>query len=507
MAENNHSFYSGEIPPAFQGEVESLDVNEQLELLKNSYIMYERSKAEVLEVRSKKKDKYGNRIYSDKSIKKTLALMENAQNDIKVKFLQLGGKEEDLPTEVGKIDRRGIKKAIRKAEEEDGKSLYNRTLSGEDTEDLKSEAGPIVVKKSNKNANDEVVVTTIENYKAPAALYETVAPKNENKTENTEKMEKSEKVIEQAPTSPEFNEGFHVSQSDGRTSYDTINLPSKGECYKNKQKTVDVAYLTAYDENLILSPNLYRNGTFLDHILKNKVKNANPDDLVQGDRDAIIIWLRASGYGNEYPVSVVDEATGKEFDTVVDLSKLKYRKFTLEGDENGCFDFKLPVTGDEIKFRFLTNRDTRKLQDMRNKEDSEYRANNFRDSLQKISDAIEDEDLFDEDVQEKLLDAVDVLKNDGLPVIENLPETEYSHDMTNRLILSTVSVNGNTDRKFIVDYILNLNVRDAKAYREYIFNNEPGIEYNIKVKRPDSLGGGYMNTFLRLDQFIFTSEI
>ena len=96
MAENN-SFYTGNVPPAFQGEIDSLDIEEQLNLLKNSYIMYERSKAEVLEVRSKKKDKYGNRIYSDKSIKKTLALMENAQNDIKTQFIQLGGKEEDLP--------------------------------------------------------------------------------------------------------------------------------------------------------------------------------------------------------------------------------------------------------------------------------------------------------------------------------------------------------------------------------------------------------------------------
>lgn len=504
MAENN-SFYTGNVPPAFQGEIDSLDIEEQLNLLKNSYIMYERSKAEVLDVRSKKKDKYGNRIYSDKSIKKTLALMENAQNDIKTQFIQLGGKEEDLPTDVGKIDRRAIKKAIHKAEKEDGKTLYDRELSGEDTDDLKSEAGPIVSKKSSKQGNAEPIITTIENYKAPAALYDEVetTPKNNKvKTEN-----KVEKIIEETEEKNVDSEGIRVSTIDGRTSYDAINLPSKGECYRNKQKTVDVSYLTAYDENLILSPNLYRNGTFLDHILKNKVKNFNPDDLIQGDRDAIIIWLRASGYGNEYPVSVVDEATGKEFDTVVDLSQLKYRKFTLKGDENGYFNFTLPVTGDEIKFKFLTNRDTKKLQDMRNQEDKEYRATMFRNSLQRIEEALEDNDLFEEETQEKLLDAVDVLRIEGVPAFESLPETEYSHEMTNRLILSTVSVNGNTDRKFIVDYILNLNVRDAKAYREYIFNNEPGIEYNIKVKRPDSLGGGYMNTFLRLDQFIFASKV
>lgn len=509
MAENganNGAFYTGNVPEAFKGEIASMDVDEQLTMLRNSYIMYERSKEEMIQVRGKKTDKYGNRMYSEKSIAKTLALMNNMQNDIKTQYLKLGGKEEDLPTDVGKIDRRGIKKAIKRAEQEDGRAVYERETRGEDTEDIKSEAGPVV--KAKKTAKVESVVTTIENYKAPSSLFEEVVP-TEKKEIKKEKIMEATKVPVQPiePEKPVNVEGLNVKPNDGRTAYDSITLPSKGQCYKNKQKTVNVSYLTAFDENLILSPNLYRKGTFLDHILKNKVRDIDPDDLVQGDRDAIIIWLRASGYGNEYPVTVTDNESGKDFDTFVDLSELKYRKFNLVGDENGFFDFTLPVTGDELKFRFLTNRETKKLQEMREEEDNEYRATIFREAVQKLSDALEDNNTLDEDVQEKLLDAVDVLKTDGIPAFEELPETEYSHELTNRLILSTVSVNGNTDRKFIVDYILNLNVRDAKAYREYIFNNEPGIEYNIKVKRPESLGGGYVNTFLRLDQFIFASKV
>ena len=79
----------------------------------------------------------------------------------------------------------------------------------------------------------------------------------------------------------------------------------------------------------------------------------------------------------------------------------------------------------------------------------------------------------------------------------------YTHDLTNRLVLSTMSINGITDRNYIANYILNMNLKDAAEYRKYIIDNEPGIDYNIKVKRPDSLGGGYIDTFLQLDQFIF----
>ena len=54
-----------------------------------------------------------------------------------------------------------------------------------------------------------------------------------------------------------------------------------------------------------------------------------------------------------------------------------------------------------------------------------------------------------------------------------------------------------------MNYVINMDIKDAGDYRKYIIDNEPGIDYNIKVKRPDSLGGGYIDTFLQLDQFIF----
>ena len=79
----------------------------------------------------------------------------------------------------------------------------------------------------------------------------------------------------------------------------------------------------------------------------------------------------------------------------------------------------------------------------------------------------------------------------------------FSHELTDRLLLQTVSVNGITDRKFVENYIFSMNVKDAASYRKYIIEHEPGVDFNIEVQRPESLGGGSIKSFLRLDQFIF----
>ena len=65
------------------------------------------------------------------------------------------------------------------------------------------------------------------------------------------------------------------------------------------------------------------------------------------------------------------------------------------------------------------------------------------------------------------------------------------------------SVNGVTDKKFIKEYVVKMNIRDSAALRKYVIENEPGLDFNIDVERPQSLGGGSMTTFLTLDQFIF----
>ena len=135
---------------------------------------------------------------------------------------------------------------------------------------------------------------------------------------------------------------------DPSQQYDIIQLPSNGQTYKSKIDRVPVAYLTAYDENMITSPNLYRDGLVIDFLLKNKImnKSINVDELVSGDADAIILFLRATSYGPEFPIVVNDPDTGEQIETTVDLTTLKPKDFKLVGDENGWFEYETPIRKD-----------------------------------------------------------------------------------------------------------------------------------------------------------------
>ena len=46
-------------------------------------------------------------------------------------------------------------------------------------------------------------------------------------------------------------------------------------------------------------------------------------------------------------------------------------------------------------------------------------------------------------------------------------------------------------------------VKDSLALRKYITENEPGMDFNIEVEKPESLGGGSQKLFLQFDQFMF----
>ena len=111
---------------------------------------------------------------------------------------------------------------------------------------------------------------------------------------NTVDIKTEEKKVEQKEA---VDYTFDFSQIPDYVQYDVIPLPSNGECYPHPIGRVPVAYLTAYDENIISSPNMYRDGKVIDVILERKIldKRIKASDLCQGDRDAIILWLRATG--------------------------------------------------------------------------------------------------------------------------------------------------------------------------------------------------------------------
>ena len=333
--------------------------------------------------------------------------------------------------------------------------------------------------------------------------------------EENKKVMEEEKEIEIAETSS--NDEYDMTPSettiadnsnfnniDPTLKYDIIQLPSNGQCYRNKIDRVPVAFLTAYDENIITSPNLYKDGLVIDYLLKSKVVNSeiNVEDLVSGDADAIILYLRATSYGPEFPIVVNDPDTGEQIDTTIDLTKLKPRDFKLIGDENGHFEYTTPILKDKIKFRYLTRKQERQLRQVTELEGYGTKAMMLARESESLKAALMN-DKYVNDNDKKVIRAAISAMEKWSKKLKEVNNSEFTKIMTNNMQLQIVAVNGNYDREYIRKYINQMPARDSLMLRKYINDNRPGINFDIEVERPESLGGGSFKTFLNWDDSVF----
>ena len=323
----------------------------------------------------------------------------------------------------------------------------------------------------------------------------------ENDSKNIDTVEE-EQVMSQSETVD--SEKTNFNDVDPSLQYDVIQLPSNGQCYKSKIDRVPVAYLTAYDENIITSPNLYKDGLVIDFLLKNKIvnKDINVDDLVSGDADAIILFLRATSYGPDFPIVVQDPETGEQIETSVDLTTLKPKEFKLKGDENGHFEFVTPLRKDTIKFRYLTRGQERKLKQVTELEGYGTKSHMLDRERESLLGALSNDKVLNESERKSIRAAINTMKN-WSKRLNDLNDSEYTKIMTNNMQLQVVAVNGNYDREYVRKYVNAMPARDSLALRKYINNNMPGIDFNIEIQRPESLGGGSFKTFLNWDDSVF----
>lgn len=327
----------------------------------------------------------------------------------------------------------------------------------------------------------------------------TVSEENDSKKIDTVE---EEQVMSQSETVD--SEKTNFNDVDPSLQYDVIQLPSNGQCYKSKIDRVPVAYLTAYDENIITSPNLYKDGLVIDFLLKNKIvnKDINVDDLVSGDADAIILFLRATSYGPDFPIVVQDPETGEQIETSVDLTTLKPKEFKLKGDENGHFEFVTPLRKDTIKFRYLTRGQERKLKQVTELEGYGTKSHMLERERESLLGALSNDKVLNESERKSIRAAINTMKN-WSKRLSDLNDSEYTKIMTNNMQLQVVAVNGNYDREYVRKYVNAMPARDSLALRKYINNNMPGIDFNIEIQRPESLGGGSFKTFLNWDDSVF----
>ena len=464
-----------------------------MKVLVSSYQMYEKSLADMEEKRN------GNPMYSEKETKKAKQLMETMKKDVVSRYVQLGGTEEELIAKAsikGKkkkgIDRTALEDIMKKENAKEEMAQRLQEMRSKTVADIDSK---IVEEKTvEEEKNEAISPSDIMNMTSNPEVEPVIAIPTPNVKE-TEEVKENFAIKD--------NTAERVSNQNNRIQWDNVPLPSHGECYRQKLDKLPVAYLTAYDENLIVSPNLYKDGTFLDELLKSKIMTSyiTADELLPGDRDAIILWLRGTSYGTDFPVSATDNETGKQFDTTVDLTTIKAKEFKLKGDINGYFDFTLPVSNDKIKFKFLTYKDLKELEEMEANEMVGIKKEKLTTIIDELSTIVNNDTTYDKQLKKKLTDGIKNFENYRDSLEED--EKAFSHGITNKLIKSIVAVNNITDRRFIEEYVMNMNVKDSSALRRYITENEPGLDFNIEVERPESLGGGSVRMFLTLDQFIF----
>ena len=217
--------------------------------------------------------------------------------------------------------------------------------------------------------------------------------------------------------------------------YESVKLPSKGFYYSHKIDTVDIEYLTSKDEDILSTPSLIENGTVMDVILRRKIKTPGikPEELLTGDKSALVLFLRASSYGYDYEVQVPDPRTGVPFKEVIDLSKLSYKQNLEKPDEKGQFVVEIPKRKKIVKFRLLTSgeeeqimRKAKSYQEAYNQQYSEYNTMKLKAHI------VEIEGKVDKSYIDRFVDAMPALDAYTIrrKILDVMPDIDMTYEFT-----------------------------------------------------------------------------
>jgi len=224
---------------------------------------------------------------------------------------------------------------------------------------------------------------------------------------------------------------------------ESIPLPSKGITYPSDSplhncETVDVRAMTAREEDILTSRALIKKGTVISELIKSCLvdKRVDVSQLLSGDRNALMVALRVTGYGADYNVEADCPACGAKSKQTFNLSELELKPLDLDPVEPGTnlFETMLPVTKKKVRFKFLTGAD-----------------------------------------EEEILTIQERKKKVG-GMGDNV--------VTTRLQFSIVAVEGKTDKNLINSFIRSMPARDSLHLRNHIDKHEPGIDMTSHMDCP-----------------------
>ena len=145
---------------------------------------------------------------------------------------------------------------------------------------------------------------------------------------------------------------------------EVLALPSKGLLYTKdnplRSGTIDVKYMTAKEEDILTSSNLIEKGLVIDKLLESVIADPKVklDDMLLGDKNALMLGTRVLGYGKDYDVKITDPDTELEVEHSFDLTKLESKKIADKVFANGNkFEFTCPKSKNKLEFKLLTHKD------------------------------------------------------------------------------------------------------------------------------------------------------
>ena len=218
---------------------------------------------------------------------------------------------------------------------------------------------------------------------------------------------------------------------------EVIDLPSLGKVYPKDSPIsngkIEIKYMTAKEEDILTSQNLIKKGLVIDKLLDSLIitKGIKCDDLVLGDKNAVMVAARVLAYGPEYECEVTNPNTEKTFNHTFNLADCPFKKIPDDVKGNK-FELELPVSKSKITFKLLTGK------------------------------------------EEKLIDTeLKGIKKTGVQV---------SPELTTRLRHTVTSVNGDGDMNTINQFVQNMLSRDSLELRKHINKVSPDIELTQEIE-------------------------
>jgi len=219
---------------------------------------------------------------------------------------------------------------------------------------------------------------------------------------------------------------------------EVIDLPSGGKVYPKDsplaEGKLELKYMTTREEDILMSQNLIKQGVVIDKLLDSLIvtKGVNQQDLILGDKNAVLVAARILAYGPEYTVEVTNPNNlEQKIEHTFNLTDCKFKDPSGDVDySDNLFDFETPIGKNKVKFKLLTGKE---------------------------------EALIEKD-------------------LEQAQKVGYNSDVSTRLRHTIIEVDGDNKVETISSLSQNMLARDSRALRSYIQEISPDIDMTSEIK-------------------------